>query len=300
MGGTSVKLGVCRGSELQFHANPIQTEEHQGAESLLEAMTQAIFELQRAYPDIRAVGVGVPGFTDVTRGMVHQLTNVPGWKQVPLNSVLTEAVGLPCFVENDANCMAFAEFKYGAGIGSTNMVGVTLGTGVGGGLIINGQLFHGSASVAGEIGQMSIDYRGKDGTYGNTGALEEYLGIREITDRAVELYAASGNPRDQEQCEPEKLAAAATSGDEVARQVWDEFTTKLACGLANCVWLLNPDAIVIGGGIAKAGNLIFDPLRRKLSAQLHESFCTGMKIVSAKFGNEAGIIGSAAVALERV
>ncbi len=300
MGGTSVKLGVCRGAELLFQADPIPTQDFRGAKDLLAALTDAILALKKAAPGIRAVGVGVPGFTDVNSGLVHALTNVPGWKEVPLNKVLTKATGIPSFAENDANCMAYAEFKHGAGQGATNMVAVTLGTGVGGGLVINGQLFRGSACGAGEIGQMSIDYRGKAGTYGNTGALEEYLGNREVAGRAAELYKATNRSVTEQECTPVALSAAAKKGDPVALQVWDEFTSQLACGLANCVWLINPDTIVIGGGISKAGPLLFGPLKRKLSAQLHKTFKQKLKVLPAKFGNEAGILGSAAVALERV
>lgn len=300
MGGTSVKLGVCRGAELLFHADPIPTQNFSGAKELLAAMTKAILALKDASPGIKAVGVGVPGFTDVNTGMVYHLTNVPGWTNVKLNAILTKATGIPSFAENDANCMAYAEFKHGAGIGSTNMVGVTLGTGVGGGLVINGELFRGSACGAGEIGQMSIDYAGKPGAYGNTGALEEYVGNREMAARAVELYQLAGVKKKAEECTPAHLSAAAKKGEPVATQVWDEFTTQLASALSNCCWLINPDTIVIGGGIAKAGNLLFGPLRKKMNAQLHKTFRSEMRIIPAKFGNEAGIIGSAAVALERV
>lgn len=300
MGGTSVKIGVCRGSELLFHADPILTQDFNGPDDLLAAMTKSVVALKSVAPGIKAVGVGVPGFTDVNTGMVFHLTNVPGWNDVNLNQILSESTGLPTFAENDANCMAYAEFKHGAGIGSTNMVGVTLGTGVGGGLVLNGQLFRGSACGAGEIGQMSIDYAGKPGAYGNTGAIEEYVGNREMTARAQLLYHQAGKPMDARDCTPAKLSEAAATGDPVALQVWDEFTTQLACSLANCCWLINPDTIVVGGGIAKAGDLLFHPLRRKLDAQLHRTFKDNLRLIPAMFGNEAGIIGSAAVALERV
>ncbi|MFZ9938022.1 MAG: ROK family protein [Luteolibacter sp.] len=165
--------------------------------------------------------------------------------------------------------------------------GVTLGTGVGAGLVLNGQLCSGSFCGAGEIGQMSIHYRGKPGSYGNTGAQEKYLGNREVAARAAALFKAAA------------LSAAARKGDEVALQVWDQFATQLACGLANCIWLLNPDTVVIGGGLSNAGSPLFVPLRKKLKHQLHRTFGHKLKIVRARFGNEAGIIGSAAVALER-
>jgi glucokinase len=300
MGGSSVKLGVCRGAQLLFQASPIPTRDFRGVNDLLAAMREAILALRQEAPGIAAVGAGVPGFADVNTGMVHALTNVPGWKNVPLNTLLGKATGLPTFVENDANCMAYAEFKHGTGMGATNMMGVTLGTGVGGGLVLNGKLYRGSFCGAGEIGQMSIDYRGKPGTYGNAGAQEEYLGNREVAARAATLFKAAGRKTTAEECSPAALSAAARKGDKVALQVWDEFATRLACGLANCIWLLNPDTVVIGGGIANAGSPLFVPLRRKLNARLHKIFRHRLRIVRARFGNEAGIVGSAAVALERL
>jgi glucokinase len=300
MGGTSVKLGVCRGAELLFHADPIETQHFKGADELLAVMAKAVLALKTACPGVKAVGVGVPGFTDVNTGMVYHLTNVNGWNNVLLNDIMQRATGLPTFAENDANCMTYAEFKHGAGMGSTNMIGVTLGTGVGGGLVLDGRLFRGSACGAGEIGQMSIDYAGKPGAYGNTGGLEEYVGNRETAARAAALYAKAGIHKTAHDCEPKQLAAAAVAQDPVALQVWDEFTTQLASSLANCCWLLNPDTIVIGGGIARAGDLLFDPLKRKIVGQMHQTFTRDLKILPAKFGNEAGIIGSAAVAQERV
>lgn len=300
MGGTSVKMGVCRGAELLFHANPIPTQRFRSAEGLVAAISNAILGLREQAPRVAAVGVGVPGFGDVNRGMVYALTNVPGWQNVPLGDMLGQATGLPCYLENDANCMAFAEFRYGAGVGSTHMIGITLGTGVGGGLVLDGQLYRGSLCGAGEIGQMSIDYRGKPGTYGNTGALEEYLGNREVEIIAAELYQAAGRVVTAEDCSPAALSAAAKSGDVVAVQVWDEFADQLACGLANCVWLLNPDTIVIGGGLSNAGSTLLVPLKEKIQQKLHHAFLRNLKIVRAKFGNEAGIIGSAALALDRI
>jgi glucokinase len=299
MGGSSVKLGVCRGAELLYQADPIPTHNFRGAKDLLAAMRDAILGLQQTTPGIVAVGMGVPGFTDVNSGMVHALTNVPSWENVPLNTLLSKATGIPTFVENDANCMAYAEFKHGAGVGATNMIGVTLGTGVGGGLVLNGQLYRGTFCGAGEIGQMSIDYRGKLGTYGNIGANEEYLGNRELAAQAAELFEAAGRKMTLDESSPAALSAAAKKGDKVALQVWDDFTTQLSCGLANCIWLLNPDTIVIGGGISNAGSQLLVPLRKKLKAQLHKTFKHRLRVVRARFGNGAGIIGSAAVALER-
>ena len=298
MGGTTVKYGVVRGHEMLDEREPLPTPAFKGPKPLLRELCARIAELQRKHKGIAAIGMGVPGFADITRGYVHELTNVEGWQRVHVAKALTAGTGLPAFVENDANAMCYAEFLHGAGRGAQNMIAVTLGTGVGGGLVLGGQLYRGSTYGAGEIGQMGIDYAGRMGEHGNVGALEKYVGNREVTARARELYAKARCRVAAEDCEPRALSAAARRGDPVALKVWDEFTAHLAAGLSAAVWLLNPDRIVIGGGVARAGKILFDPLQAKLRAQLAESFRKGLKVVPAKFGNDAGMIGSAAVALE--
>ena len=298
MGGTTVKYGVVRGHEMLDEREPLPTPAFKGPKPLLRELSARIAELQRKHKGIAAIGMGVPGFADITRGYVHELTNVEGWQRVHVAKALTAGTGLPAFVENDANAMCYAEFLHGAGRGAQNMIAVTLGTGVGGGLVLGGQLYRGSTYGAGEIGQMGIDYAGRMGEHGNVGALEKYVGNREVTARARELYAKARCRVAAEDCEPRALSAAARRGDPVALKVWDEFTAHLAAGLSAAVWLLNPDRIVIGGGVARAGKILFDPLQAKLRAQLAESFRKGLKVVPAKFGNDAGMIGSAAVALE--
>lgn len=300
MGGTSVKYGVVRGAEILQSGEPIITADFKGPKALVAEMTRRVAAMREAFPGVEVLGIGVPGFVDVQRGVVHELTNVPGWKEVPVRNMLTASTGLPCFAENDANAMCFAEFAHGAGQGARNMLAITLGTGVGGGLILDGHLYRGSSFGAGEVGQMSIDYRGPVFVHGNVGALESYTGIGPLTRRAAALYKKAKIKRTPEELNPRALAAAVKKKDPVAVQVWDEFTSQLSTGLVNAVWLLNPDRIVIGGGIAKAGKLIFDPLWKKMKSQLADSFSKNLKVVPAHFGNDAGIIGSAAVAMEAV
>ena len=296
MGGTSVKLGVCQGAAVLYRDEPIITSDFAGADAIVEEMARRVALLRDAHPEVEAIGVGVPGFVDVKTGIVHELTNVPGWREVLLGRELRELTGLPAVAENDANCMGVAELRYGAARGLTDFLAITLGTGVGGAVFIHGRLYHGARSGAGEVGQMSIDYRGVEGPHGNTGALERYVGNKQVADRAQQLYADRGVSKSVDDCTPAMMAAAAQTGDAVALSVWDEFTSQLACSLANCCWLLNPQAIIIGGGIAAAGDLIFGPLRQKLSAQLAGPFRDNLLVVPAHFKNDAGLIGAAAIA----
>jgi glucokinase len=197
--------------------------------------------------------------------------------------------------------MAYAEWKFGAVKqmgGGKNVVCVTLGTGVGGGLILNGQLFRGSFLGAGELGQMSIHHEGVLGNYGNYGALEKYVGNAQIAERAQKLFAEAGQNLSREECMPAAMAERAMKGDRLALQLWERIGTEIGAALANVVWLLNPDAIVIGGGVAKAGDILFDPIRRTIRERTMPVFYAQLKVVPAMLGNDAGIIGSAAIALD--
>ncbi|MFM7181942.1 MAG: ROK family protein [Verrucomicrobiales bacterium] len=299
-GGTTVKIGLCVDDQLLDKPGIIPTHEHETAEELIDAISSHADSLRAAHPDITALGVGVPGFVDFAKGYTHKLTNVHGWDGVPLRDLLAERLGLIVAVDNDANCMAYAEWRAGAGQGSTNMLAITLGTGVGGGLILNGRMHRGASSGAGEVGQMSIHWEGRTGVYNNRGCLEQYIGHRQITQHAHEIYKAAGIDRDREECDPAKLAQAAHSGDRVALGVWDDVARMLACELCNVCWLVSPDTIVIGGGIAGAEDVLFDPLRKHMQGQLHPVFWESLRLVPAHFGNEAGIIGAARLALDQV
>lgn len=297
-GGTTIKIGVVFKSNVIDHAPPIATQEFDGPEDLIAAIARVIEDLRARHTGIAAVGIGVPGFVDFAHGMVYTLTNVRGWVDVRLKATLENLTGLPVTVDNDANCMAFAEWKRGAGRGLTDLVAITMGTGVGGGLVVNNRMVRGSQFGAGEIGQTSVDYRGRVGQFGNIGALEDYIGNQEIAMHAMEAYQAAGQAKHPEECTPAALAHAANVGDEIALAVWDYVAEMLACALMNCCWLLNPQAIVIGGGVARAGDVLFEPLVQKLHAQLSAPFKDHLMVLPARFGNEAGLIGAAALALE--
>ncbi|NNE93458.1 MAG: ROK family protein [Verrucomicrobiales bacterium] len=300
-GGTSVKAGVVRGESVLGEIERIPTGEFSGPDALIGAIVEKIAAIRERHPEIEAVGVGVPGAIDFANGVTYNLTNVPGWTSVPLREILIERSGMPTLIENDANCMAFAEWRFGAGRGFENVVCVTLGTGVGGGLILNGQVYRGKQFAAGEIGQMSVDYRGVDGPYGNFGALERYIGNRQIGEMARRMYREiAGREISEDESTPEFLAGRAKEGDAVACQVWEEVSVLLGTVLTSIIYLLNPDAIVIGGGVAHAGDLLFDPLRKKIESGLSEELIEGLKIVPARFGNTAGIIGCSAMALEEL
>lgn len=297
-GGTSVKTGVVRGSEIIDHAPPIATQDFNSPQDLIATMVRAVEDLRSRHDGIVAIGIGMPGFVDFEEGVVFSLTNVRGWENIPLRSLLSEATGLPVAADNDANCMAFAEWKLGAGKGYEHLICASLGTGVGGGIIVNGAMARGARFGAGEIGQTSIDYQGRRGHYGNLGALEDYIGNQEITRDAHAAYLTAGISKDIEYCSPAALSEAARQGDPIALQRWGLVGRMLATSMMNACWLLNPEALVIGGGVARAGDLIFDPFREHLLKQLSGPFKDNLAVLPAAFGHEAGTIGAAALALD--
>ena len=297
-GGTTVKSAVVQDGKIVARLAPLQTQEHARHETLLAAIQEVIAELRRLHPEVSAVGAGLPGIIDSINGRVWRLSNVADWEDIGLRSLIEEWTGLPAAIDNDAKAMTYAESLYGAGRDGVNIVCVTLGTGVGGGLIFDRKLFRGSRLGAGEIGQMTIDFNGPRGQYGNLGALEKYVGNRQIAERGQALYAAAGLTKTIEECSPLALELAAKEGDGIARQVWEEVGFAIGIALCNVVWLLNPDRIVIGGGVAAAGEYVFGPIRRVIKERTMKVFYEDLAIVPATLGNDAGMIGSAALALD--
>lgn len=298
MGATSTKTGVVRNGQILTKGHVIETRQDGDTAALIDAFIQEILRLKELYPDVEAVGVGVPGIINPEQGVVVNLTNVNGWSNIGLRSIIMERTGLAGNLENDAKAMAYAEWKHGAGQSVPNVVCVTLGTAVGGALILNGRLYRGATWVAGEIGQTSIDYRGVDFVYGNKGALEAYVGHRHISARAKEIYAAAGRTLSDDDAQLHRLSKAAEDGDQLADKVWQDIGLKIGVGLTNVIWLVNPDRIVIGGGVAQAGERLFGYIRQTIRSRCDKTFWEKLDIVPATLGNDAGIIGAATLALE--
>ncbi|HEX4200777.1 MAG TPA: ROK family protein [Chthoniobacterales bacterium] len=297
-GATTIKTGVVRDGVILVKGNVIETRQDGNTEALVSAMIQEIKALKERYPEVQAVGFGVPGIIDPIEGMVIHLTNVKGWSQIPLRSIIQSATGLVTNLENDAKAMAYAEWKHGAGAQVPNVVCVTLGTAVGGALILNGKLYRGTNYVAGEIGQMSIDYQGVDFVYGNKGALEAYVGHYKIAGRAREIYAAAGKQISESESDPRNLSKLADQGDPLADQVWKDIGLKIGVGLINVIWLVNPGRIVLGGGVSQAGERLIGYIRETIQNRCEKTFWENLEVVPAALGNDAGIIGAATLALE--
>ena len=305
-GGTGVKLGIVDERGILLGQTAFATSDAPGVDGWLTAVDAKLGELRSLLPSdiaLAGIGVGVPGFTDFARGVIHDLTNVPGWTDVHLADILRQRFGLPAFVDNDVNAMAVGESTFGAGRAYEHAVFVTLGTGVGGALLINNKLYRGAYSMAGELGHVSVDMNGIQTDRGR-GGLEEYVGIQQIIKLALDginsgqasmiLDYASGGA---EFVTPEVIAKAADAGDNLAVEIFDFVADCLATAFASVTYLLQPQVFIVGGGVAQSGAVLFDPLRKHLAARLSPYFAERVEIKEAELGNNAGMVGSAMLAL---
>ena len=296
-GGTSIKIAVTQGEQILKKATPLPTAAYRSPEEIMAAMCQTMQELLREHPHAAAVGLGMPGWVDFYRGVLYQLTNVPVWDhEVPVREVISQELGLPVVLDNDANCMAYAEWKLGAGRGLSNLVCLTLGTGIGGGIIIHDRLLRGRTVSCAELGQTSIAFNGRVGPFGNRGAIEEYIGNNEFAADAVQAYAKAGITKSKAECAPHLLEAAARAGDSIALQLYNDFADKLSILIMNLMYALVPEGIIIGGGVAQAGDLLYTPLQASLKQQLFPVHYKALNILPAHFGPDAGLIGAGLMA----
>ena len=307
-GGTFIKMAVVseRG-EIKARTR-INTAEAATPELWLKAVARGVDQLVAearltGSRDLRGVGVGVPGFVDYGRGFVFVLPNVPGWTKVPLAPRLEDLLGLHVRVDNDVNAMAIGECTFGAGRAYQHAVFVTLGTGVGGGLLIDNKLYRGAFSMAGEIGHISIEKEGVQSPQGK-GGLEQYIGNRRIVEYALSLVDG-GRPSamldlvggDRTRLNPDVINKAAAAGDRLALDVFDYVADCLATAFASITYLIQPQAFIVGGGVALSGPVLFEQLRRHLAARLNPFFAERIEVKQAELGNDAGVIGSAKLVL---
>lgn len=252
---------------------------------------------------IRAIGVGAPGPADPISGVLNEVPNLPGWDNVPLAAILTSRLAVATYVENDANAAAVGERWAGAGRGIDDLIYVTISTGIGGGLIFNGRLYHGVSGTAGEVGHMVIDPSGPRCPCGRTGCLEALASGTSIA-RDARAAIASGRPTTLSTLAPQAptaadVARAAREGDPLARELFARAAHYVGIGVANLVNLLNPAMVIIGGGVAKAGDLLFAPVRRIVLEEAFKRPAHAVQIVPAALGDDVGAVGAAAVAIER-
>ena len=307
IGGGSVKLGLVDSEGRVLSREFFLTADAKGRSLMMKIMTDRIVHLIAAAKKkgltLSGVGIGAPGPIDVERGFVYFFPNIPGWKNTPLKQLLEKRISLPVWVDNDASVMALAEFRFGSGRGSKNMIGLTLGTGVGGGIVIDGRLFHGSRFSAAEIGHLVLNEVGPICGCGSRGCVETYVGsghfTREVRKRldsgqksVLSAWIAKGK-----ELSPLLVAQAAAAGDIFSKKIWEETGEHLGTLLAGLANVLNPERIILGGGIAQNKGLLFKPAIRTLKKKAFPIAGRSVKVMPAALGVDAGLIGAAALAL---
>lgn len=294
LGGTNLKIALLDLNLRIRHKEVLNTRKFTNREGLISAIVDSVYKILKdnglSKTDLLGVGLGLPGPIDFEKGIVHFFPNIPGWKEVKLKNILEKKLKLPVFVDNDAKVMALAEYKLGAAKGSTNAVCITLGTGVGGGIIINGKLYRGLSNAAGEIGHMPVNENGPVCNCGGRACLETYIGNNRVLAEAKKIFGSG--------ITLEKLSYMAKNQNRKAKAVWLRFSERLSVALAGVVNLLNPDCIVIGGGVAAAGNVLFDSIKKAVSRRAMSVQAKHVKIFRAKLENNAGIIGAAILVKE--
>ena len=269
------------------------------AEAIRESMTQA----ESAWGEkleVIGVGIGSPGPIDTKRGVVVTSPNLR-WVNVPLRDRVSELVGLPATLDNDANCAVLGEWWQGAARGAQVVVGVTVGTGVGGGLVLDGKIFHGVSDVAGEFGHMTIDSTGRQCACGNYGCLEAYASGPAIAKRAIESIEAGATSTlhqyvdgDLGRVTAALVYQAATDGDALALEVVRDTARFLGAGIASLVNICNPELVVVCGGVTSAGESLFRPLREEVTRRAFRPAAEACRIVAGELTGTAGVIGAVA------
>lgn len=266
-----------------------------------DAITETLEERGGTREDVVGMGIGSPGPLDLEAGIVLDAFNL-GWKDFPLRDMLSSAVGLPASLDNDANCATYGEWWQGAGRGARSVVGVTLGTGIGGGIIIDGRLVHGASGSAGELGHTTISVAGRRCKCGNYGCLEAYASGPNIAARAVEGLEAGAESVLLDLVQGDMNAVTAVTvyealvlGDEYAHEVMQETAKILGAGISNVINTLNPEVVVIVGGVTRAGDHLFVPLRAEVRRRAFKTSVAACRIVPGELPETAGAIGAAGI-----
>jgi len=308
LGGTTVNVGV-----VPFDGGPVlgmrsvPTEADKGPKFVVDRIVDLIRDAMRDAQNeagivedaFVGIGLGSPGPLDRRTGTVIDTPNL-GWRNFPLRDLISNAVGLEAELDNDANAATLGEWWQGAGQGVSTLVGVTLGTGIGGGIVLDGKVFHGISDVAGEVGHMTIDSTGRRCKCGNYGCLEAYASGPAIAARAVEGLQ-SGEPSllpsmvrgELARITAETVYEAIVAGDDYAKEVMRDTAKFLGTGIANLINILNPGMVVISGGVTRAGDRLLEPLKKEVRRRAFSHASENCQIVTSSLGSMVGVIGAA-------
>jgi glucokinase len=285
LGGTAIKLGKFTEEGKCLQSLTIKTPQPPIPEQILVEIVNAIARLDPSHNYV-SIGVGMPGPSDPDGRIALVSINLPGWRDVPLAAWLEEKTGKPTILANDANCAGLGEAWLGAGRRFQNFILLTLGTGVGGAIFINGKLYIGHHGAAGELGLITLHADGPMCNSGNQGSLEQYTSIR-----AIQRFTGK---------DPAEMGALAEIGDSQALEFWSEYGRNLGIGLSSLVYVLTPEAILLGGGVSASSRFFLPTIKAEIEKRVFITSRIGLEILPAELGNTAGMLGAAKLALEKV
>ncbi|MBI9045083.1 MAG: ROK family protein [Anaerolineaceae bacterium] len=306
LGGTNIKVGLVNietGEILAFKSRATKSNKgrKQVIQRIVDLMEEVIIAGGYQKADVSGAGIGLPGVLDLEKGEIVFLTNFPGkWRNYPIVSSMQEALGLPVHILNDVRLITLAEWKYGAGQGVENMACLAIGTGIGGGLVINNKLHLGIGGTAGELGHMIISMDGTQCGCGSRGCLETFASGPAIAAMGVKavmqgLTTSIGEKVDYDLnlITTRVIAEAALEGDHVACEVYEKAGEYLGIGISNILTSVSPQKVVISGGVAAAGELLMKPIRETVMQRVFVVPADEVEIVTGTLGNNAGILGAA-------
>ena len=296
-GGTNIKAALVSERKIERRTR-ILSLAHSGLRRSLEQLKQAIEPFRE---EVGCIGIGIAGIIDSKNGVVIFSPNLKGWNNVPLAKYLHSEFNVPISVLNDVNAICLGEWQYGVAQGCNNVFLFTLGTGVGAAAICEGRLLFGANGFAGEFGHTTINTKGPKCICGHNGHLERYVGAKYIVARAKrKMKKQKSSLARQDVLTPEIIAREARQGDMVARQTFAEVGYYIGVGIANILALFDPEIVVVSGGIARAGKVLFEPLRKTVRQLVLGAEHRRYKIVAARLGDDAGILGAALFAQSRM
>lgn len=313
LGGTNLRAAIVdveNGSVI--HQMSIPTLARDGHEALMKRMAGLFMQIIEwaglKKEDIGGVGIGVPGVLDMEKGETLFLPNLPGtWPHVPLGDTITKLTGLPTVLLNDVRSITNGEWRFGAGQGVDTVAVFAVGTGIGGGLVLNGQLHLGIGGTGGELGHMTIDYSGPTCGCGNRGCLEAFASGPAIAAMGMKAVTQGLTTRIGEMCEydlnritPELIARAAQAGDQIAMEIYERAGFYLGIAAANVCVAVGPRRIIIGGGVAQVGDLLLDPIRRTLRERVTVIPIEQVEVLPSQLRDNAGVIGVACWTADRL
>jgi len=309
IGGTQARAALVNPDGRIVARRITATQAEEGVQAALQRIMAIVWEVLGDIPKERILGLGVaaPGPLDPWRGVIYNPPNLPGWDKLPLRELWEKEFGLPVYVGNDANLAALGEHRYGAGQGIRHLAYLTISTGIGGGVIVDGRLLLGAAGLASEVGHMTVEARGPRCKCGNIGCLEVLAAGPAIAREGVAALRQGRSPgikalvgNDLASVTGKVVVEAALAGDAVAREILQRAAFYIGVGIVNLVHLFNPNLVILGGGIAiGAGEALLAPVREVVFQRAMPAFCQNLSIVPAALGDDAGLLGAAALVLSQ-